>query len=59
MPAMSLSPKVEELVGEYKSTRWSSADKTYLVGYLRDETAVVGHTDPSKLLPGVTYRFIG
>lgn len=51
--------KVEELTGEYSSTRWSSDDNTFLIGSLRDGTIVKGNADRSKLIPGGAYRFIG
>lgn len=51
--------KVEELTGEYSSTRWSSDDNSFLIGSLRDGTIVKGNADRSKLIPGGSYRFIG
>jgi ATP-dependent exoDNAse (exonuclease V) alpha subunit len=53
------TPKVEELTGEYASTRWSNDDKSFLIGSLRDGTIVKGNADPEKLLPGGSYRFLG
>lgn len=53
------SPKVEEITGEYGSTRWSSDDNSFLIGSLRNGTIVKGNADRSKLIPGAPYRFIG
>lgn len=52
-------PKTEELVGEYAGTRWSSDDRTFLIGALRDGTIVKGNADAGKLIPGGSYRFLG
>lgn len=51
------TPRTEELVGEYARTCFSRDN--FLIGVLCDGTTIKGSADPSKLIPGGSYRFIG
>ncbi len=49
----------EELTGVYRSTRFLSEDKTFVIGGLEDKTTVKGNCEPGGLVPGCKYRFMG
>lgn len=47
------------IVGVYDSTRWSSPEYDYSIGFLEDGTTVCGAAEGGELTPGITYEFYG
>lgn len=59
MVASSIPGRKEELVGIFNGIRWTSNEGDFIIGSLRDGECVMGNCDPSDLVSGITYRFVG
>lgn len=57
--AASKQTKPEEIVGEWKETRFRAPDNSYVIGFLADGTCVKGAADAGDFVPGCVYRYFG